>query len=95
MLRGLKFFLEMNRIKFEKGGNMATKFILMAILVALVFMIFTLFTILLYARGAYRNTKYTHWAEVVDMYKKVWEMHWELLGKDEYEKRNRNRNERA
>ena len=67
---------------------MTTKFILLAILVALAFMIFTLFTILLYARGAYR-------AEVVDTNKKVWEIHWELLGKDEYEKRNRNRNERA
>ena len=74
---------------------MTTKFILLAILVALAFMIFTLFTILLYARGAYRNTRHTHWAEVVDTNKKVWEIHWELLGKDEYEKRNRNRNERV
>ena len=74
---------------------MTTKIILFAILVALVFIIFTLFTILLYARGAYRNTKYTHWAEVVDTYKKVWDIHWELLGKDEYEKRNQNRNKRA
>lgn len=72
---------------------MTTKFILFAILVALAFIISTLFTILLYARGAYRNTKYSHWAEVVDTNKKVWQIHWELLGKDEYEKRNHNRNE--
>ena len=70
---------------------MATKFILLAILVALAFMIFALLAILIYARGAILHTKWTHWAEVVDTHKKVWEMHRELLGQDEREKGNRNR----
>lgn len=71
---------------------MTTKFILLAILVALTFMIFVLLAILIYARGAFWHTKCTHWAEVVDTHKKVWEMHQELLGQNKRKKGNRNRN---